>query len=203
MNSIVIIVLAAGSSSRMKAIKQLKKIDNNFLLDIILKKAKLLNTEKIYCILGANFKQIREEISTKDVTFIYNKNYNKGLSSSIVTGIENMINTSTTNRVLILLADQPAISKEYLEEMIFLSDKEKSKIIASKYSNSFGVPAIIPQQFFEELLKISGDKGAKKFLELNKTNIITPSLKTNLFDIDTPEDLQYYKTSTNQSYENC
>ena len=61
MNSIAILVLAAGKSSRMKGIKQLLKIDNKTLLEHTLEEAKKVNSKNVFCVLGANAEKIKKE----------------------------------------------------------------------------------------------------------------------------------------------
>lgn len=191
---IAILVLAAGKSSRMQSIKQLEKIDNKTLLDISLTKAKQLTTATIFCVLGANSKKIQQEISTKDVPFIENKNYENGLSSSIVAGVHHL-KKSTVNYdgVFILLADQPAITTSYLKDMISIFQKNPTKIIASKYDSTFGVPALFSKKYFDALLGIEFDKGAKEFINLHKKEVLCSKLETNFSDIDTKEDLKLFK----------
>lgn len=194
MLNIAILVLAAGKSSRMKAIKQLIKIKNKTLLDITLEKTKTLKNTTVFCVLGSNSNQIEKEISTKKIKIIHNNNYNDGLSSSIISGINHFNkNKLCFDGVFILLADQPAIKSSYYEEMIELFQNNSSSIIASNYSHNFGVPAIIPSLFFKNLLKIKGDKGAKDFLNIHKNIIITPKSRADLIDLDTKEDVDFYK----------
>ena len=52
MKKIAIVILAAGKSSRMNAIKQLVKINNKTLLEITLEKVKRVFSENIFCVLG-------------------------------------------------------------------------------------------------------------------------------------------------------
>lgn len=194
MVNIAVLVLAAGKSSRINGIKQLERINGKTLLDITLETAQKVVQNNIFCVLGANAKKIQDEISTKNIKFIENKNFEKGLSSSIVSGINHFKNENLTlDGVLILLADQPAIDSNYLKTMIHLFKKEKQKIIASSYRNKKGVPAIFPRKYFSDLLMIKGDKGAKQFLKTHQNDIITPKVKTNLIDIDTKEDLDFFK----------
>lgn len=200
MENLAILVLAAGSSSRMNSVKQLEKIEGEYLLDITLKKVKLISKQNIFCVLGANYQLIKQKITTNNIRFIYNKDYKKGLSTSIISGIQTIFEKKEIDSILILLADQPAISVFYLKKMIALSKKQNSKIVASTYKNGFGVPVIIPKAYFEKLLHISGDKGAKQFLESNKGEIISPKEKTNLFDIDTQEDLRNFKKLTHENH---
>ena len=193
MINIAILVLAAGESSRMKTPKQLVKIGVNFLLETVLSKAKAINVNHGYCVLGANNVLIRREISSANTHFIYNTNFKKGLSSSIAYGIAHL--TTTTNNydaVLVLLGDQPAIEKTYLNEMIALFNKDQSKIIASNYGKKLGVPAIFPKSYFNKLQKMSGDFGAKDLLN-NNSNVVHLNKQTNFIDIDTEEDLQNFK----------
>tara|TARA_R110002049_G_scaffold86767_3_gene220319 strand:+ start:3626 stop:4222 length:597 start_codon:yes stop_codon:yes gene_type:complete len=195
MKNIAVLVLAAGKSSRMNTPKQLVKIGVNFLLETVLSKAKTINTSNVYCVLGANSDIIRKEISSSDVHFIYNKNYNKGLSASIVNGVEEIkLKNKNYDAIFILLGDQPALEKEYLIDMITLFSKDETKIIASNYGNKLGVPAIFPKTYFSELTKLSGDFGAKDILNKSK-NVIFLDKQTNFIDIDTEKDLQDFKDS--------
>jgi molybdenum cofactor cytidylyltransferase len=194
-NNIAVLVLAAGKSSRMKTPKQLVKIGNNYLLETVLSKAKSINRNHVYCVLGANTNLIRREISSPNIHFIYNSNFNDGLSSSIVSGISELeMKNQNYDAVLVLLGDQPAIEKEYLNAMIALFCKDKSKIVASNYGEKLGVPAIFSKNYFSELKKISGDFGAKDILKKNK-NVISIKMPTNFIDIDTEKDLQDFKKS--------
>ncbi|WP_435414512.1 nucleotidyltransferase family protein [Polaribacter aestuariivivens] len=194
MENIAILVLAAGKSSRMKTPKQLVKIGNNFLLETVLNKAKAICRNHVYCVLGANADLIRSEISSANIHFIYNNNYYDGLSSSIVAGINYLTLKGKYTGVLILLADQPAIEKEYLFGLINQFSKDNSKIIASNYKNKPGVPAIFPQNYFSKLKLINGDFGAKELLKENKEVILSKN-NTNFLDIDTEKDLETFKKS--------
>lgn len=196
MKNIAILVLAAGKSSRMKSIKQLEKVNNKTLLELTLEKLQSVSSSTIFCVLGANSDKIKAEISSKNIQFIENKKFDSGLSSSIVSGI-NYFNKKEFNfdGIFILLADQPAIEKTYLEAMLNLFQKNKNTIIASNYGEKLGVPAIFPKKYFSDLLLIKGDKGAKEFINKRKKEVLCPKTTTNFVDIDTKEDLQLYKNS--------
>ena len=200
MKNIAVLVLAAGKSSRMKSIKQLEKINNQTLLDITLKKIKSVFSDDIFCVLGANSDKIKTEITTKNVHFIENKKFENGLSSSIVSGIKYFKKKELNfDGIFILLADQPAIEASYLQVMIDLFYNNQEKIIASNYGNKLGVPAIFSKKYFDDLLFIKGDKGAKEFINLKKENVICPDKITNLLDIDTKEDLNNFIKSNKKN----
>ncbi|TXD46894.1 nucleotidyltransferase family protein [Polaribacter sp. IC073] len=195
MINVAILVLSAGKSSRMKTPKQLVKIGTNFLLETVLSKGKEINRNHVYCVLGANANKVRRAISSSKVHFIYNSNFKEGLSASIVTGVTKIERElQNYDAVLILLGDQPAIEKEYINAMLALFSKDKSKIIASNYGTKLGVPAIFPKSYFSELKKISGDFGAKTILNENK-DVVCLDKQTNFIDIDTEKDLKDFKKS--------
>jgi molybdenum cofactor cytidylyltransferase len=194
MKNLAVLVLAAGKSSRMKSIKQLEKINNKTLIEITLETAKKVTPKNIFCVLGANAKKIQKEISIKDVQIIYNKNFESGLSSSIVAGVHHFKNEKLKfDGILILLADQPAITVFYLQSLIDKFNLNPTKIVASVYHHNYGVPVIIPQCYFTDLLDLKGDRGAKHFLMNHKECIIISKTNANLVDLDSKEDLDFYK----------
>ncbi|EDP70528.1 hypothetical protein FBALC1_07213 [Flavobacteriales bacterium ALC-1] len=190
---IAVLILAAGSSTRMGTPKQILPVGNTTLLGTTIETALQTKADKIYCVLGANAKTVEKSISKYKIKTISNSKYKSGLSFSIKAGIKHITNKSY-DAVLILLGDQPFINTPYLNDMITTFKNDSTKITASNYNESPGVPAIIPKLYFNQLLELQGDKGAKSFLNSNKTNTIL--LKTtNLIDIDTEEDyLNYLKS---------
>lgn len=193
MRKVAILILAAGASSRMQTPKQLLKIGDQTLLELVLEKAKALASLPIYCVLGANADLIQEEISTENVAFIINKNHSKGLSTSIVAGINYLTkNAPFVDCLLILLADQPDIDLQYLENLVQLSAENPTQIIASKYLKNIGVPAVFSKSFFSELQNLEGDFGAKEFLQQHKDQLICSNLTPSLIDLDTKEDYENY-----------
>ena len=193
MENIAVLVLAAGKSSRMHTPKQLLKIGNKSLLEIVLEKALVVSSTPIYCVLGANATIIQQEIATKNVVYIINENYQEGLSTSIVSGITYLEkNQPNLEGVFILLGDQPAIEIAYLKNLVALFSEHKKKIIASNYQKKNGVPAIFPKELFSKLLLLKGDFGAKEFLKVNSKRIISSDFKSTLIDLDTKEDYEKY-----------
>lgn len=177
------LILAAGKSSRMGSPKQLLPYKTTTLLGWTVEQALQSKTNAVFCVIGANATPIKKSIEKYPIEIIFNANFNNGLSTSIVAGI-NYLKNKKFDTVLILLADQPNVTAHYLNELITASKENKTKIIASTYNESVGVPAVFPKQYFQQLLKLSGDTGAKKILEKHQKEII--SIKPiNLIDIDT------------------
>jgi len=190
---LVTLILAAGSSSRMGSIKQLLSINGKTLLQHTLDLSTKIKSTRTLCVLGAHAEEIMQKVDGKNVEFIINKNHKLGLSASIISGIEYLQKEKIPfDGLFILLADQPAIKEDYYDEMIRLFDEKRTKIIASNYGNTLGVPAIFPAIFTNDLLQITGDKGAKEFLQKNKRRTLSPQTLVNLLDIDTPKDYKNF-----------
>ena len=190
---LVVLILAAGKSSRMGNIKQLLKIEGKTLIENAIETSMKIEKTTTLCVLGAHAAEIKKKVDMSNVDVTINKDYELGLSSSIISGIKHLQKQKKQfDGIFLLLADQPAIKVAYYQEMVALFSKEKKKIIASKYENGFGVPAIFPKSFIKNLLAIKGDKGAREFLQKNKKEILSPKTRVNLVDIDTPKEYETY-----------
>ncbi|XRE43681.1 Molybdenum cofactor cytidylyltransferase [Tenacibaculum discolor] len=190
MQKTAILILAAGSASRMGKMKQLLPYKNTTLLEWIIEQALKSIVKNVFCVLGANKNTIEKQLTSNTIKIIYNPNYESGLSTSIVTGID-FLQKHNFDNALIMLADQPLVTSEYLNSLIEASKKNPSKIITSNYQGSVGVPAIFPKKYFNDLLNLEGDKGAKNFLLQHNDDVIKVNSHQNLLDIDTPEDYQH------------
>lgn len=186
---IAILILAAGSSSRMKQPKQLLPFGNSNLLGYVIENVIQSKADGFYCVLGAHYNLIKKSIKRYNINVIFNENSKLGLSTSIVKGVESL---DDYDAILICLADQPNIKTEYFDTLISSFKNNPNKIIASIYDKKVGVPAVFPKVFFKELKKLTGDKGAKKILELRKNDCIFLGGE-DLIDIDTKEDYDILK----------
>ncbi|KAF9659705.1 nucleotidyltransferase family protein [Tenacibaculum sp. ZH5_bin.1] len=190
MQKTAILILAAGSASRMGKIKQLLPYKNTTLLEWTIEQAQKSTIKNVFCVLGANKDAIEKKLTTNAIITIYNPKHQDGLSTSIIKGIE-FLQEHNFDNALIMLADQPHVTSEYLNSLIKVSKRNPSKIITSNYQGSVGVPAVFPKEYFNKLLNLKGDKGAKNFLLQHDDNIFKVNSSLNLLDIDTPEDYQY------------
>ncbi|CAL2064016.1 nucleotidyltransferase family protein [Tenacibaculum sp. 190524A05c] len=183
------LVLAAGKSTRMGSPKQLLKLGNTTLLGKVIESVCSIPNNSVFCVLGANADLIEKSIESYDITTVRNKNYDQGLSSSIIAGIQH-VSELDVDLVLIVLGDQPKIESEYLKLMIQLALEKKDSIITSRYQKRNGVPAIFPKKYFKNLLNLQGDKGASKLLNSEEFPIYVINESVDLVDIDTQDDYQ-------------
>lgn len=182
--NLAVLILAAGTSSRLGKAKQLLNYKNESLLKIAIKKA-LKISDNVFVVLGHKKEECLKEIEEFDINILYNEKYKLGIGSSISFGISHTKDFSNT---MILLCDQPFLEFKHLN--ILKNSINNKNIIATQYEQNTisTVPAIFPKEYCEELLKLKEDKGAKSIL--NKNICINIKLeKKQSIDIDTQEDL--------------
>ncbi|RXJ98974.1 glycosyl transferase [Arcobacter sp. CECT 8989] len=184
---LAVLILAAGTSSRLGESKQLVRYKRKTLLEHACQKA-LEVSDDVFVVLGSNSEICKEKIKNLSVKTIFNKDFREGLSSSIRTGISRI---EEYDNVLIMLCDQPFIPVNHMKKIVNLSQKE-NKIICSLYNQKHAVPVIFPKKYFNQLKKLNGDTGAKIIIMENNHTII-PLEDKYAIDIDTKEDLKLLK----------
>ncbi|MEN5406118.1 nucleotidyltransferase family protein [Aliarcobacter butzleri] len=188
LNNLAILILAAGSSSRLGEPKQLIKHKRETLIKNAVKKA-LKIAGNVFVVLGHEKEKCEKELEEfKTLNILYNKDYKKGIGTSISLGISY---TKYFENTIILLADQPLIPIKHLNSLKNKIDNKS--IIASIYEDNINptVPAIFPKKYYEKLLKLNEDKGAKEILKKEKCIKVQLNKKFTI-DIDTIEDVKNF-----------
>ena len=185
-SNIAVVVLAAGSSSRLGHPKQLVDFRGKNLLQHHID---VLNSKEFglkLLVLGANKEEIEPKINPHGFAIVENSEWEEGIASSIRAGVKAVQEISNIERILFTVCDQPFINKQILDRLV---DASNSGIVASSYGSRLGVPAMFGTFYFQELLALKGDEGAKRII-LNEMDKVTQiKFPHGEFDIDTPADL--------------
>jgi molybdenum cofactor cytidylyltransferase len=188
-DNVYAIILAAGASSRMGSPKQLLEWQNRPLLEhAIVNVCSLLN-KRTSVVLGAHSGAIQAAIDLGSVTTIVNPDWQEGMASSIRVGVQAL--PASAAAVLILLCDQPLINTTHLQSLLEAWQHAPTRIVASQYHHSVGVPALFPVEFFPHLLTLKGDKGAKSILMQFENSLLKIPLPEAELDIDCADDFDY------------
>jgi CTP:molybdopterin cytidylyltransferase MocA len=89
---------------------------------------------------------------------------------------------------LLLVCDQPAVNSHLIERLIAKHQAIKKNIVASRYADTVGVPAIFDRSLFEELFALGDESGAKSVILQNRERVARFALPEGAIDIDTWED---------------
>ena len=172
--------MAAGASRRFGDIKQLVKIDG---VSMALRSYNILNKvleERTYLVLGSNAEFIVRDF--QEVNTIYNRQWSLGLGSSISYVATQMKKEPRCSGVLITLGDQVKLNEQDYQKLLGVYEGEK--IIVSSYGLEKGPPAIFPRKYFEQLIHLKGDIGAREVIRKNCNFVISCKLENASFDID-------------------
>ena len=187
-NSCAVLVLAAGSSSRMGRPKQLLPWGEVTILQSAINNAIASTFGKVVVVLGAHSEAI-QKILPSDVITVVNPEWQNGMGSSIACGMKYLLESKTkSTAVLITLGDQPLIDSEYLNSMLSTFRENEREIVATDYNGSAGVPALFGPKYFQQLAKLDAKFGAKELLARNIFDIHLLDAGSKTADIDTEDD---------------
>jgi len=164
------ILLAAGQSKRMNGENKLtKEIQGIPLIKLSVKNILASSINELIIVLGHQ-KEIIEKLidKNKKIKFVFNKNFESGMASSIKTGLNHL--SEKTEAFFICLADMPMVNHDIYNQLI--KSKDNKEIIVPTYKGQQGNPVLFDKSMKEKVLDIKGDVGAKKILELNKDKIL-------------------------------
>jgi molybdenum cofactor cytidylyltransferase len=192
-SNVAIILLAAGSSSRLGQSKQLLSVKGETLLSKSVNAAIGSGAKKVIIVLGANEHEHRKALDMLPIQIVYNPTWQKGMGNSLKIGLAYLLKFDpTTEAIITMVCDQPFVKASHLKKMMARFKETKSPIVASFYSNLVGVPALFDKSLFEKLASIGDEHGAKKFIQQNSENVSLVEFPEGAIDIDTPEDVKKF-----------
>jgi len=185
---IAVVILAAGESSRMRQAKQLLPWGKSTLLGNAIKEAVQSNSEKVYVVLGAKAETIQKQFNATEATWILNKNWKKGMGSSISCAINYILQSNMNyDGILMMLCDQPLIDADYINKMISTFERSNKGIVATAYKHSEGVPVLFDKKYLEDLSNLEGSIGAKQIIADNSKSVVAINPNGKEKDLDTME----------------
>jgi len=195
-SNIGIVILAAGSSSRLGEPKQLLEFDGMTLLSHSIIEAANSNCSIAVVVIGANADFIAKEIDGDIVHIIANKNWDEGMSSSLRLGLKTLRKIDPKiDAVIFMTCDQPYISSSVLNDLISKYQQSGKPIVTSNYGEAIGPPTLFHKSFFSELMELKGDVGAKKIIQQHNDEVATVLFTKGNIDIDTKKDYEALNNS--------
>jgi molybdenum cofactor cytidylyltransferase len=186
-----IIILAAGSSSRMGQPKQQLVYRQQTLLQHAIQTTAAIMDHKTIVVLGARHETILSDVDSKIADIVINPDWEQGMASSIKSGITALQTLyPQAQSTLLMLCDQPFVTTELLQLLIENGGGNENSIVACTYQDTIGTPVLLGKQWFNELLNLQGQEGAKKLLIQNQDQVLIVPFSQGGIDIDTPEDYQ-------------
>jgi len=189
--SVAIIVLAAGKASRMGqsgSHKLLAEFEGVPLVRRVAEQALEGGADSVTVVTGYRQEEITAALSGLNVCLSYNADYALGMASSLIAGFS----TSEARRadgVLVMLADMPRVTASDLRTLIGAFRASGGEAIVRAVSQGKrGNPVILPQSLHNEVLRLTGDVGARHIIEASHLPVIDVDIGDAAhLDVDTPD----------------
>ena len=186
------ILLAAGQSKRMKSENKLIKLyKNKPLINYSLNVLKKSKINKIIIVLGHQHKEVKKIIKkNKKIIFTYNKNYKKGMASSIKRGLKKI--SKNDKGFIIAQSDMPFVKQSDINKICRSINSKKFLIHALKYKTRVGNPTGFDSSLIKKFKNIKGQFGAKFMVKRlkNRTNFINTNSLKSFKDFDKVSDFR-------------
>jgi CTP:molybdopterin cytidylyltransferase MocA len=151
------IVLAAGASRRLGEPKQLLDCDGEPLVRVIARRIRAA-TDATCVVVGAV--DLTAALDGLHVDMVPCPRWSEGMAASLCAGIAW---ARTHEAVIVAACDQPDLDVDHVRALIEMY-RRTGGIVASRYDNISGVPALFPRAMFDALTKLEGDRGARALL---------------------------------------
>jgi molybdenum cofactor cytidylyltransferase len=184
------VILAAGSSSRLGRPKQLLELDGEPVLRIVVRNALASRLGEVIVVLGALAEEIAGAVGDLGQRVVENPDFREGQSTSLRTGLSTV--ASDADAVLFLLGDQPEVDVAIIDRVIDTFERTNFSIVQPVYGATPGNPVLLARALFPELLKVSGDQGARSLVVQRSREVerVVVSDGAPPGDVDTEEDYE-------------
>ncbi len=155
------IILAAGQSRRMGESNKLTKIwKGKPLVRHGYDAAQASRLDKLIVVSGHEAPEIEAVLAGANI--VHNPNYKSGMASSIGQGVEAAGNVEA---IMILLGDMPLVTADHINNLIDRFEEDNTTIITATVSGKLGNPVLFSSSYFKQLMKLEGDRGARRLIE--------------------------------------
>jgi molybdenum cofactor cytidylyltransferase len=181
------IILAGGLSTRMKQFKPLLPLGEVTITDRVIDLF-LNEGVDVFLVAGYRHDDITAGIRKRDITIVYNPDYEKGMFSSVQAGIRQL--NAGYEAFFTSPVDIPLVSPATIQRLMEAGEENPGKIVYPVFEGKRGHPPLIPAALAPAILgweKGGGLRAVLKSKESLALEIVVPDSFI-LFDIDTPED---------------
>lgn len=182
-------ILASGASVRFgQANKLLSAFQGKPLITHTIANVRAAGFDCVFCVVPEQNTQLQKVCVAEAAELILNCEPQRGQSHSLVLAAEKALQMNASS-MLIALGDMPWVNPQH-----FINLRSKlaadDLVVSSDGELYCGPPVLFGVSFFQQLLDLKGDQGAKAIIRgLRNSSSVHISSKQ-LLDVDMPEDLK-------------
>jgi len=181
-------ILAAGPSTGSGRPRQLARIDGGLILHRAVASAASVAGHSVSVVLGAHAREVAPALRQSSASVVLNRDWAEGLASSIRAAVRGA--PPRCEGLLLLLADQVAVTAEDLRRLFAAWRRQPVLISAALHGGAPGLPAIFPRWAFPDLMELRGDRDASLILRRNSDRVVRIPMASAAITLDHPQDLQ-------------
>jgi molybdenum cofactor cytidylyltransferase len=174
-------ILAAGMSRRMGKTKLLLPFGKKTIIETVVQSVVSSRVDSTLVVLGSEREKIEKKIRTYPVRSAFNPDFRIGMLSSVLCGLKAL--PVETRAVVIVLGDQPSVSKQTIDRIVDEYQKTGKGIVLPVYNKERGHPVLIDMKYREEVEALSPDIGLRGTVYSHPEDILE-------VEVDTPSILQ-------------
>jgi molybdenum cofactor cytidylyltransferase len=184
------VLLAAGQGTRMGGGKMTAVLAGKSLVRHAAEAVEASSASPLITVLGHDAINVERSLAGIDTVLVQNLDYANGMSTSVKVGIAAV--PDTASGALILLGDMPNVTADIIKRLLAaFAQNPNAKAVVPTLAGQRGNPIIIGRSLFGEVMKLTGDAGARKLLSTLGSSVIEVAIEDAavLLDVDTPEAL--------------
>jgi molybdenum cofactor cytidylyltransferase len=186
---IAAIVLAAGLSRRMGRAKLLMPVRGRALVRHAVEGVLVDGVDSVWVVTGPDGEPIAAALAGLEVQLAVNPAPEQGQAGSVRAGIAAL--PAAVDAALIALGDQPALPASVIPALLAARRASPKPIVAPRYRDGQGNPVLFRREIFPELLRLTGDQGARPIIQKEPARVEWVDLDLPMPpDVDTPDDYE-------------
>jgi molybdenum cofactor cytidylyltransferase len=186
---IAAVVLAAGRSRRMGQAKLLMPVAGRAIVRHAVEGVLAGGVDSVWVVTGPDGGPIEAALAGLDVQIVVNPAPEEGQAGSVRAGIAAL--PAPVDTALIALGDQPALEPSIIPALLAARRTSTRPIVAPRYRDGPGNPVVFKREIFPELLRLTGDQGARPVIQKEPARVEWVELDLPMPpDVDTPADYE-------------
>ena len=189
---IAAVILGAGRSRRMAPLNKLLVVDRSGkpMIARVVDNVLSSKARPVVVVTGHQAEQVMHALGGRPVRVVPAPDYADGLSASLRAGIAAV--PPEVAAAIVCLGDMPLVTGRMIDRLLEAYDPDEGRLIVlPTFRGKQGNPMLWDRRFFPEILRITGDSGARFLLGQHLENVAEVEMSDDgvLRDFDTAESL--------------